>query len=387
MDPIPHACVTIIQENIPAYRVPFFKTLHHFLSLRGIQLRIIYSLGDEANWMGIQWVRRKPIRSIGPFRWQRVSRETLRSDLVIAPQEVKYLTHPWIMLWFFWFRHRFAFWGHGKNFQAANPHSLAEKWKRYLSCRADWWFVYNMLSARVVKGFGLPQDRITVVGNSVDTRSVLQFTSHVSSSQKRALRKNLGISGSSVAIFSGRFYHHKRIPFLLEACRLVRATIPDFELLILGSGPEIHTVREAAACHPWIHYWGPLYDRRAALCWSLAKLSLMPGLVGLGVVDSFAYGVPMITTNYPFHSPEIDYLQHRHNGWIVANWTDPAEYAKVIVRLLKQDAQRQTLVRGCRASLPYFSTEKMAARFARGILRCLATPPSHPNHFVSIAKA
>ena len=113
----------------------------------------------------------------------------------------------------------------------------------------------------------------------------------------------------------------------------------------------------------------------------------MPGLVGLGVVDSFAYGVPMITTNYPFHSPEIDYLQHRHNGWIVANWTDPAEYAKVIVRLLKQDAQRQTLVRGCRASLPYFSTEKMAARFARGILRCLATPPSHPNHFVSIAKA
>ena len=33
---------------------------------------------------------------------------------------------------------------------------------------------------------------------------------------------------------------------------------------------------------------------------------MMPGLVGLAVLDCAAAGIPIVTTAYPYHSPEID---------------------------------------------------------------------------------
>jgi L-malate glycosyltransferase len=35
---------------------------------------------------------------------------------------------------------------------------------------------------------------------------------------------------------------------------------------------------------------------------------LMPGLVGLAVLDAFADGIPRVTTVIEYHSPEIEYL-------------------------------------------------------------------------------
>ena len=116
----------------------------------------------------------------------------------------------------------------------------------------------------------------------------------------------------------------------------MREAVPDFHLLIIGAGPDAGIAEAAAAELPWVHYAGPKFGAEKTALASLGRVFLMPGLVGLGVLDSFAYGTPMVTTDIPYHSPEIEYLRHGENGLIVAD--DVRTYAEAVTELLTDEA-------------------------------------------------
>jgi glycosyltransferase involved in cell wall biosynthesis len=95
-----------------------------------------------------------------------------------------------------------------------------------------------------------------------------------------------------------------------------------------------------------LHALGPKFGAEKTLYVSLGKVWLMPGLVGLGVLDSFAYETPMVTTQLPYHSPEIDYLQDGVNGVIVRDSDNPQAYADAVHRVLSDLQYRDTLIQG-----------------------------------------
>jgi glycosyltransferase involved in cell wall biosynthesis len=95
----------------------------------------------------------------------------------------------------------------------------------------------------------------------------------------------------------------------------------------------------------------------------------MPGLVGLAVLDSFALQTPTVTTHYPFHSPEIEYLENGVNGIIAANTLQ--DYAQAVTDLLQNDAKRRQLVEGCKISATKYTIDQMVNNYAGGILKCL----------------
>lgn len=366
-----------MQEHLPHYRAPFFQMLRDELSQNGIELRLAYSpTSSQSHLPGVlPWAKPVTLRRFGPLSWQWVLPLARGTSLVVAPQEIKYAIIPVLMFFRRIGKWKFAFWGHGKNFQARHPDSLGELWKRFLSRQVDWWFAYNARSVHVVRELGFPADRITDVSNAIDTRTLIALRAQISTSHQQALRQELNLIGKNVAIFTGRLYPHKRIPFLLKACRKVRQILPDFELLVLGSGPEEKQVREASRQNPWIHFAGPKNDQEKVPYWSLAKVALMPGLVGLGVLDALAMGVPLVTTDYPYHSPEIDYLSHGENGWISHPWDDSEAYADAVVKILKSPSLHQRLAEGGFAKAKTLTIEAMSHRFCIGILRCLASAP------------
>ena len=97
----------------------------------------------------------------------------------------------------------------------------------------------------------------------------------------------------------------------------------------------------------------------------------MPGLVGLGVLDSFAYGTPMVTTDVPYHSPEIDYLKDGVNGIIVNEAEDVDAYADAVARILTDEVWRTHLQAGAVEALQTYTIEAMAQRFADGVMKML----------------
>jgi len=369
----PRCSVLIIQDNLPHYRVPFFEQLHKDLSAHGVSLQLIFSPKTRESLLPgyLPWAIPVPIHWFGSLGWQNVFPHVKGVSLVIAPQETKYAVLPLLMILRKWGGWRFAFWGHGKNFQAIHPDSLSEKWKRFISRRADWWFAYNNLSAHVVQDLGFPANNTTVVMNSIDTSALIQARDAVSPSQQSELRNELGLSSKNVGIYTGGLYPQKRISFLLQACRIIRKKIPDFEMVVIGRGPEEALVVETAKREPWLRYLGTKDDTEKAPYWSLAKVCLMPGLVGLAVLDSFAFGVPMVTTAYPYHSPEIDYLTHGKTGWICDSWQDPIQYADSVVDLLSDSNRLASMKLACQTEARNYSIQKMSSLFCKGILDCL----------------
>jgi hypothetical protein len=81
----------------------------------------------------------------------------------------------------------------------------------------------------------------------------------------------------------------------------------------------------------------------------------------------------LITTNVPYHSPEIDYLESGSNGIIVSPFDDADCYAAKVAEFLLDEQKRLKLVAGCRSSAPIYTIEKMADLFCDGIVQALAT--------------
>jgi glycosyltransferase involved in cell wall biosynthesis len=329
--------------------------------------------GDRAS---MPWAEIRPLREFSiagrSLLWQPGFDVAYGSDLVITEQASKQLFNVVLAYGQRALRTRHAFWGHGKNFQAPLEGSSGEGLKRRLTRRAHWFFAYNELSARAAVEAGISADRVTVVMNATDTAHIRAVVGALPADSGPRVRHELGMGSGPVGVFMGGIYPPKRPQFLLDAAAVIRTLVPDFEMLIIGSGSERDLVESAANAAPWIHYAGPRYgDDRLRLA-SVASIQLMPGMVGLNIVDAFALGLPTITTDIDYHSPEIDYLIDGKNGVIVSGDPSPGEYAHRVAELLHDPVRLALLQHGAFEASSELTIEHMADNFARGVLDALA---------------
>lgn len=372
--------VVFLTRILTHYRVPFHERVRVLLAEEGVRYRLAYgqptpaeqAKGDLAE---LDWAEKTPTLYLGSsdLAWQ--SLPAGWPDLIILGQENKNLINYALQL-----RRllgvrtpRLAFFGHGRNFQAEDRNSRAERFKRFWIDKVDWWFAYTDRSADVVAESGFPRDRITVFNNAIDTSTIIADLEAISPRELTDCRAQLG-GGGHIGVYIGGLYPQKRVSFLLEAARAIRGRLPDFQLVIIGGGPDAPLAQAAAREHPWIHTLGPKFGREKALLVNSASVMLMPGLVGLGVLDSFAYGTPLVTTAVPYHSPEIDYLRPGENGVITAP-DDVEAYADAVSRVLVDKDWRDHLRAGAATALQIYTMNNMAQMFASGVVKALQHSP------------
>lgn len=369
--------VCIVQRRLTHYRVPLFAVLRDLLAEQDIHLELVVGQGTRAEEKKLDrgelsWARLAPTHYFLGERlcWQPLRRFMVDIDLLILTQENKLLQNHLLMIKPPKFK--LAFWGHGANLQSGNPNGLRERFKRRTTNRVDWWFAYTQMSADLVQAVGFPGSRITVLNNAVDTAELYRQRQTVTPEETQALRKSLGFGTGPVGIYVGSLYTDKRLDFLFNAADAIRAQVPDFHFLIVGEGPERDIVDAWCTSRPWTRWVGARFGRDKAACLSLAEVMLNPGLVGLGILDAFVCGVPILTTNCGLHSPEIAYLENGVNGVMTADNLDT--YVEAGVHLLRVGQELDRLRAGCALAASEYTVESMAQRFADGIARCLETP-------------
>lgn len=363
----------MIQHYLLPYRWGFHEMVEANLRTEGINYRLI--TGTPApDGKNSRHVHHTPASTCMNIVWQNAYALTRNDDLIIITQAVKQS-----VLYPLFIRHalttqKLALWGHGKNFQARNPDSIEEKLKRWLTLGAHWFFSYNNLGTQVVKDIGYPPDRITNMMNAIDTTALAAAKARLTDIDLVKVKESLGIDSGNVAVYTGAMYPDKRMPFLLEACILIRKFVPDFEMIFIGGGDDAPLVEAAARNYKWIHYLGYRNNEEKVPYWAISKVFLMPGAVGLVILDSFALGIPMVTTGVRTHGPEIDYLENGFNGISVGNPDSVEDFANAAVCVLQSESERMKLVDGCRKSAPQYTVEKSAKLFSEGILHALAAP-------------
>lgn len=307
----------------------------------------------------------------GRLVWQNFLLHVRGADLVILGQENRFLANYCLQILPRRLRPRIALWGHGRNFQARRRRSWAERWKARWARRCDWWFAYTDETRRHLERLGYPPERITVFNNALDVLDIFAIKTRIGEARLAQLRADLGLSGDHVGVFVGGHYPDKRLEFLFDAADRIRAQVPDFELLIIGGGEDLPLVRALAAGRSWVHVMGPRFGAEKIELMLLAHLMLMPGLVGLAILDAGAAGLPLVTTAFPWHSPEIAYLEDGRNGVIVPAWRDPDAFADAVVALLGDPVRLARLGAGALVTSRRYTVEAMADRFVDGVLQAL----------------
>jgi len=368
--------VVIIQRRLCDYRAPLFQQLKTLLIQDRIDLHLLYgdpTLQEQSKQdaVDLAWGEKLATHYFFGNRicWQPFFKKVQGADLVIVTQENKLVCNLWPL--FGWRNYKLAFWGHGKNMQVSSSLSgkFKERIKSLTTNHVDWWFAYTGVSRDLVKKSGFSKDKITNLENAVDTLSLKELCDAVTKTEMQAIRVAHNLGEGPVGIYVGSLYKDKRLEFLLRAGQLISQKIPDFRLVVIGSGPQRGMIENAQQEFPWLRYVGRKVEREKAQYLKMASVLLNPGLVGLGILDGFAAGIPIVTTNCGMHSPEIDYLRQGENGFMTENNVE--DYVQTVVRILTDSALANHLHKGSLEASKHYTIENMAENFRAGIVKAL----------------
>jgi len=370
--------VIIIQRIIPHYRIAFYNALYKKLLSQNIKLTVIYgqekanavpkSVFVEQPW-AVQ-IKNKYYSILGKeVVWQPCLSFLKGADLIIFEQANRLLINYLLLSRLFIKKTKLAFWGHGGNFQSNKKNGLLEKWKKRFNNAVDWWFTYTELSTELIASFGFPEQKITTVYNSIDDSELCIAKENMAILGITDIKCNLNITSEHTAIYCGGMYEEKRISFLLEACYLIKQKVPDFNIIFIGTGPDHSIVINAAVNNAWVHDLGYITGVKRVPYFMVSQLFLLPGAVGLAILDSFILGTPLVTTTIKSHGPEISYLEHDENGLMVKD--DLNEYATVVINTLLSSGKLLSLKKGCVNSAQKYTLDNMVDNYTNGIIRCL----------------
>jgi glycosyltransferase involved in cell wall biosynthesis len=117
-------------------------------------------------------------------------------------------------------------------------------------------------------------------------------------------------------VFVGRLVKEKKPMLLLQAFIMARrqGLLPaQTRLVFVGRGPQADELRSAASTSEYsneIHFTGHVADiHQLRSIYSTAFCSVNPGYIGLSVIQSFAFGVPVLAADKEPHSPEVEACQ------------------------------------------------------------------------------
>lgn len=363
--------VVIVQPYLPRYRLPFFDGLFAALRADGVKLRVIAGeaskeqaqRGDSAL---ASWLEQVPTRtfSVGSrnLNLTRTSHLWRDSDAVIVPHQGSSLDallatvgrHP----------RRVGVWGHIASYTSPlNPVDGAiERWQLR---HAQHVFAYMPGGAAFARGHGVPAERITTVMNTIDTTSLQAALARTTSADIAAFREQHDIPDAQYLSYVGGLDRSKKVDVLADSLDVLHSRGSDVHVVVAGRGEQEHLLRPAAARGQVTLVGYADVDTKAVILKGSAAIA-NPGRVGLIAVDALTARRAIITTQWPWHAPEIEYL--RLNESLIMPRDNAADFADAL----------ETATRSTSNTMPTEwpappRMESMVANFRNGIIALLTS--------------
>jgi len=304
--------VLILQGVLAEYRRAVFDALAEHYSVT------VAHCGPVMRSPKNQFVeRRLPLRSLGRFRFP--SLRDLRplvadSDAVIAMFDLFWpgyclsgLSHGAGKRWILW-GHRY---GHS---------SVANSIRNTIMRSADALLLYGWEHVDEMVAAGVERRRIFVAPNTVAVSN----------------HQDLGGADKDAFIFVGRLQERKRLPDAIEAfARVIADNGCGLKFHIVGEGAietDLRRMAERLGVSGAVEFHGAITDdERLSELFRRSVAYVSPGPVGLSVLHSFAYGVPVLTLRSGYHGPEFHNIRHGANGFIADDALGLAKYMRILI--------------------------------------------------------
>lgn len=184
--------------------------------------------------------------------------------------------------------------------------------------------------------------------------------------------------GGHVLGTAGRLVPIKGLEYLLRSLPIVRASVPDLELEIAGSGPAEASLRDEAhrlgldGCVNFLGWQDEVPFHR----WNIFAVPSLEEAFGMAALEAMAAGLPVVATAVG-GMPEL--VEHGRTGWLVPP-ADPQALAARLAPLLGDARQQEEMGAAARRRAGEFSAERMCAAIERLYERLLitASTPKRP---------
>lgn len=203
--------------------------------------------------------------------------------------------------------------------------------------RVDGFIGYSQHTADFWKSaFQIPDERISVAENAVDTSTMENEYKNVQSGQTK---KHLG-----QVIFVGRLIESKRVHILLRAFARARLKATDAHLLIVGDGParsSLEALSESLSLAGSVEFRGNVGEKKP-----LAKLLassgcfVLPGYGGLAINEAMAAGLAIVCSRGD--GTEKHLVRDGENGYLIP-WEDEDTMTNKIITLLSDPEQTRRM--------------------------------------------
>jgi len=320
--------VLLLHEDLMFYRVPIYNKLSVFLEQRGYQLIVwptkLSAEGEPVEFesLDLPLTARNYRRVLKDFKIDAVINFLNRKTVSIA-------FYIYSILYLRLTRRKIIYYGHGLNLRRRD--NLLELFlSNVILLLFDEIILYSPNEKRYL--WKRNRRKVSIAFNTLDMagrRDMIALS-------KDELKSKYGIGQDVIVLFSGVILKRKRLSDLVEVFLQHFKNRTSVGLVIVGPGmpPKIEEEINGVSN---IHYMGPVYERRKiAEVFALADIFSIPGSMGLGVVEAFYWGLPIITLSV-LHGPEAYYLKHGVNCFVL----DAVEDIPARIDELVHDAEKR----------------------------------------------
>lgn len=311
--------ILIIQPHIPEYRIQFFEELAK--EIGGFTL---LHFGDSRRFENYPLINEVSagIRKIGGIRIILGLRNIVKEHGVVIvifdPHWINCFLAPILYP-----NKKIIYWGHG-----FGRNKFINRIRLNLLKKAKALITYSQEGAEDFMNNNIEPAKIFVAPNT------LWISNH----------EDLSFHKKNSFLFVGRLQNRKNLKLFLYAfADSIAPLTRECYVNIIGDGEEEKKVLkefvELFDLENHVNFIeGTTDDKILKMYFSQAYAYVSPGAVGLGVLHSFAYGVPVITMPDENHGPEFENIIHGQNGWIC---DDNQELRSLLSHLVQNDYEHR----------------------------------------------
>lgn len=168
------------------------------------------------------------------------------------------------------------------------------------------------------------------------------------------------VQKDNIILFVGIDFERKGGPLLIDAFSIVRKTIEDAQLLIVGP------TKSEGSCIEGVKFLGRLSRKEVEKIFIQASVFCLPSkfeAYGLVFPEALGFGVPCIGLDR-YEMPY--FIENGKNGYLLMN-EDPAELANLLIKALRNREMKQYTMRMANKERKKYSWDAVAERILNSI--------------------
>ena len=246
-------------------------------------------------------------------------------DVIVLVQEMKWLSHWFILIFARLFGKKVILWGHGitvaKYIEFEKKMPLSRKFMYRLADGA--WF-YTKKEQQLWQEI-MPDLKSVALDNTIS--GVSDILKYQLPNDKQSLKDKHEIRADFNFIICTRFANLlRRMDLFVELAE--QLDTKKYGFIVIGEGPQ----KPDFSKYPNVYDFGAVYNKSIKdELFAIADVYFQPGWCGLSIVEAMAYGKPVFTfqrSKDVLQCVEYGYIKHGYNGMIFDELEDMVDYIK-----------------------------------------------------------